>query len=291
MSALRLASRLVDEAAVAGSRHVPLLLRVALWLTAPAAALAALTLAFDPTRFISFGVDVTTLTADDAETIAAVATRAVALYAPLWLGVTLCSLALEGVISLAGWQLLHGRSASPRALLLGLYARRWAVLGLAFTKTLVIGAAQLALVLVVGVGVGLASVSIPGFTARLMEAAAAPLVMVEEAGPVGALRRSFQLVRRRWGASAWAWLLAVALSGVVVLNLEGLARFSGLMEEEGGGLLAAVTAPRAYVASLVIALAGVPVRGMVLVALYRHLRVATEGWYLGASPLMRGGRP
>lgn len=304
MSALRLASRLLDEAALAGSRNVGVLGRASLWLSLPALVVGLCTLAIGPERILTGAAAVSMPFSDPAAT-AAVLGRAFALYAPLWLMVALCSIALEGATALAGWQLLHGRGASTRGLLLGLYARRWSVIGVVCVKALLIGAAQgvavlpalgaAALALVVpgweglvlaadGVPLGAAVLLLLGLPMGLgwfVMSLAIPAVMVEDVGPIPAIRRSWRLLSYAWGASFWAWALSFGLGFVLVYNLQGLVSFTGLLEEGGGfGLTAALFAPRAYITGLITSLAASPVRALVGVALYRWLRVTHEGWDL-----------
>ncbi len=71
--------------------------------------------------------------------------------------------------------------------------------------------------LVVGLGVlGLILLVLPGLAAFTMLALAGPLVIVEGLGPWQAVRRSFQLLRRRPGAA----VALVLVPGIVVTSVE-----------------------------------------------------------------------
>ena len=314
VSALRLASGLLDEAAVVGSRQGEVFLRLTLWLSMPALLVGLATLALDPQEFLTGGVSDVELSAAQPAAAAILMARAVALYAPIWLVTSLCALALEGATVLAGWQLLHGRPATLRGVLLGLYDRRWAVVGVVCAKGLLIGAGQVVLMLpaagalffaLVGpqsadlvllmegvpfVAVLMGVMGAPVVVGVFVFSLAMPAVMVEEFGPIAALRRSFDLLRRRWSLSIWTWLLAVAIGSVIMLNVEALVAATGLLETHAeGGPMEALTSPRVYISSQLVGLAAVPVKALVLVALYQVLR-ANPRYPLDLTPSVQLGQ-
>ena len=112
-----------------------------------------------------------------------------------------------------------------------------------------------------------------------------PALVVEDLGPVQAIRRSFELVRKRFWPTFWTAALAAIIVGIIAaivssiiqLAVAGPAIFSASDSGElSGGLLFAVSA----VSSALVGIFQTPFLAAIGLAIYFDLRVRLEGFDL-----------
>lgn len=112
-----------------------------------------------------------------------------------------------------------------------------------------------------------------------------PALVVEDLGPVQAIRRSFELVRKRFWPTFWTAALAAIIVGIIAaivssiiqLAVAGPAIFSASESGElSGGLLFAVSA----VSSALVGIFQTPFLAAIGLAIYFDLRVRLEGFDL-----------
>ena len=112
-----------------------------------------------------------------------------------------------------------------------------------------------------------------------------PALVVEDLGPVQAVRRSFQLVRQRFWPTFWTAALAAIIVGIIAaivssiiqLSVAGPAIFSASETGElSGGLIFAVSA----VSSALVGIFQTPFLAAIGLAIYFDLRVRLEGFDL-----------
>ncbi len=172
------------------------------------------------------------------------------------------------------WQVLH-RVRQRGAALLGswlvvhvLEASGLLVLGALALGSLAGGQDDLAAVLFV---FGLVLLAPIGFVVMTLSVAVAPCTLIEDLGPLRAVRRSWRLVRRRFWPTAGVALLAGMISSLVAQILSVIPAAIGLGI---GGVVGAVLLTLATIAVLSITQ---PFIGFVASLQYLDARVRTEG--------------
>jgi hypothetical protein len=139
--------------------------------------------------------------------------------------------------------------------------RFWALLGLAIVGGLLILLGFLALV-------------IPGIWLAVAYSVAVPALLLERAGPIQSLRRSFRLVRKRWWPTAGALLVGYVLTAIVGGIVQAVVLFLPALLAEGNTLAGAFGS---VVGSTLGLLITTPYSAAVVTLVYFDLRVRKEG--------------
>jgi hypothetical protein len=130
--------------------------------------------------------------------------------------------------------------------------------------------------LIGGILVALATVAliVPGIWLFVMYSVAVPALLLERIGPVGALRRSFRLVRGRWWPTAGALLVGYLLIGIIGALVSGVILIIPSVVAEDNTLAGALGS---VVGGTVGSVLTTPYSAAVVTLLYFDLRVRREG--------------
>jgi hypothetical protein len=198
-----------------------------------------------------------------------------------------------GTVIRAGLDIAQGGLPSLETAFRGTARRYWALWGLfllylvVFVPLLVaaFGLVVLATVLhaaVVGVLVGLIGVVV-AIWVGVRWAVAVPTLLQEGVGPVRALQRSWELVGGRWWRTFGILIVTYLLILVVEVVVGGVLAVAVLpVQAVASGLAAGLGQAAGAVVGALVA----PVSSLVLVLLYRDLRIRREGW--GLDQLAQG---
>lgn len=226
-------------------------------------------------------------------------------------GIAFLTCFLTGVIG----QAVLGRKETLASAWRMIKPRAGAAIGLILLEGLILGVGwAVAIGVAVGIGAGLGAGAhlvvlgvllgiVVGITASVFVLIlgvrwlfAIPVVVLEHAGPVQALRRSWQLVRGSWwrvfGIMLLGWIIVYFVSAIISLPF-GIGTFVTTIQAAGAGggaawLSALLTAIGAIVANTVTA----PLLSGLLVVLYTDLRMRREGMDISLrTAAAAGGQP
>jgi len=139
--------------------------------------------------------------------------------------------------------------------------RFWALVGLAIVGGLLVVLGFVALV-------------IPGIWLAVAYSVAVPALLLERAGPIQSLRRSFRLVRKRWWPTAGVLLVAYVLTAILGGIVQAVVLFLPALLAEGNTLAGAFGS---VVGSTLGLLITTPYSAAVVTLVYFDLRVRKEG--------------
>jgi hypothetical protein len=146
----------------------------------------------------------------------------------------------------------------------------------------------LTLLLIVGLIAAFVALIIPGIWLMVAWSVAIPVLLVEGRGGIGALKRSFELVRGCW----WATFARVAVAFIMVMVVTGVLTFAllapviWLVDDTSFGALVLE-----HVAKFAVSLVTTPFLAAVITLVYFDLRVRKEGFDPALPADGTGGAP